>query len=482
MAGMTKEGLKILRQNEIVDRMRQNAVPIFRDIVPPNEVLNTGSSSTLGRLIALNSVEYTDLWELALATYQAFDPNSASGVALENLVMYGALEREGATPTTLKMDLWVVNGITLPVDELKFRSDEGLFYSNKSNVSVDSSFVRGIRLNVPIVEEGKSYGFTIRHLNVSQDVIEVATAEDTQDTILSKLLNKVRTLSDFNGSIEGRSLEAALKVDDVNSVSMYPINSVFEMVLVRVDAACDTAGEVVQEAFTVSSIATPTLGVYEAINPFKGITGSNTETDTQLRERFRVSKFIRASNIIESLYSALLDVSGVKYTRVYENDTNEYIQEFDLERKSFRVVALGGSDEDVARAIWLNKPAGIEAFGNTMVVIKDSQGFDKKIHFDRPVNIPVYIELEIHINSPKFPEDGDLKIKQALLDHFSQEATINGEVVYSRLYTPINSIEGFQVNRLEIGTDPDNLGNNNIPIAFNEVASLAAEDIIISEV
>lgn len=482
MAGMTKEGLKILRQNEIVERMRQNAIPIFKDLVPPNEVLNTGSSSTLGRLIALNSVEYTDLWELALATYQAFDPNSASGVALENLVMYGALEREEATPTTLKMDLWVENGITLPADDLKFRSDEGLFYSNKSNVSVDSSFVRGIRLNVPIVEEGKSYGFTVRHLNVSQDVVEVATAEDTQDTILSKLLTKVRTLSDFNGSIEGRSLEVSLKVEDVKSVSMYPINSVFEMVLVRVDAACDTAGEVVQEAYTVSSIATPMLGVYEAINPFKGLTGSNTETDAQLRERFRVSKFIRASNIIESLYSALLDVSGMKYARVYENDTNEYIPEFNLERKSFRVVALGGSDEDVARAIWLNKPAGIEAFGNTMVVIKDSQGFDKEIHFDRPVNIPVYIELDIHVNTSKFPEDGELKIKQALLDYFSQEATINGEVVYSRLYTPINSVEGFQVNRLEIGTDPNNLGTNNIQIAFNEVASLTAEDIIITEV
>ena len=88
MAGVTEAGFVPKRFNEIIASLQANAKPIFQDLVKPGEEVDTGDTSTLGRLIGLISLDLDEVWQALEQVYQAFDPNSATGVALDNIVDY----------------------------------------------------------------------------------------------------------------------------------------------------------------------------------------------------------------------------------------------------------------------------------------------------------------------------------------------------------------------------------------------------------
>ena len=86
--------------------------------------------------------------------------------------------------------------------------------------------------------------------------------------------------------------------------------------------------------------------------------------------------------------------------------------------KSFEAVVSGGSNQDVALKIWQTKPAGIETFGNTHVIIQDSQGTDQEINFSRAVPVYIYVLLNITLNPQEiFPVNGIESIKESILTY-----------------------------------------------------------------
>lgn len=160
---------------------------------------------------------------------------------------------------------------------------------------------------------------------------------------------------------------------------------------------------------------------------------------------------------------------------IYENDT-DVVDENGVLPHSFLTLVDGGLSSDVATAIWRNRPTGIRSQGNTSVDILDSFGYVRTINFSRPTEVQVYIEIGLETNN-RFPEDGENKIREALIAYING-LTINDDVVYSRLYTPINSVVGHQVNSLRIGTDPGNLGFSNIITNFDEIAKIQSANIV----
>ena len=75
-------------------------------------------------------------------------------------------------------------------------------------------------------------------------------------------------------------------------------------------------------------------------NPVKATVGNFRETDEDLRERFRNSKFFQAANIIESLIDGLRNVTGVTDVMIYENDTDA-TNELGVPPHSFLTLVLG---------------------------------------------------------------------------------------------------------------------------------------------
>ena len=86
--------------------------------------------------------------------------------------------------------------------------------------------------------------------------------------------------------------------------------------------------------------------------------------------------------------------------------------------KSYEVVIEGGSDQAIGDNMWLTKPAGIQTFGSTTVVVTDSQGTSQPISFSRATPIYLWATAVLVLNPQEtFPANGQLLVAQAIVDY-----------------------------------------------------------------
>src|SRR5690606_30643715 len=111
---------------------------------------------------------------------------------------------------------------------------------------------------------------------------------------------------------------------------------------------------------------------------------------------------------------------------------------------------------------------GIGTHGEVSVMVTSSAGQEYEISFDRPNEVDLYIVMEILTNGD-WPLDGQDQIKAAIVEWVTANIGIGDMLKYSRLYTPINSIAGFEVLDLFIGTAPDPTGDDSIEVDPDDI-------------
>ena len=209
--------------------------------------------------------------------------------------------------------------------------------------------------------------------------------------------------------------------------------------------------------------------------------GSYVESDVDLRARRKRSTEAGAANISESLIAAVLAVSGVTRARLYENATNATLN--GRPPHSYEVVAEGGTDDDVAAALWSKHPLGIQSFGSTPVVVNDSLGHPHTINITRPAPVDIVVNVVTSI-TPEYPGTGDDDIKQAILDYASGALVpgegfgIGDDVSLSRLYTALNSVPGHNVTTFQIGAPA--LGTADVVIGETQVSRFTLANITVT--
>ena len=238
-------------------------------------------------------------------------------------------------------------------------------------------------------------------------------------------------------------------------------------------------GPVQAEANTLTNIVNPLNGVISVTNALSADLGSNEESDQELRIRQILSTAIPSQNLIDSLYASLLQLDGVnKNAYVYENDTSA-TDARGLPPHSFNVVIKGGDDTEIAQTIFKSKTPGVLSFGTTTIQITDSQGFTRDIAFSRPILIPIYVTINTN-QTAGFPANGVDLIKQAIIDYALINILIGQPVERTRLFTPINSVQGHSVQSLFIGLTPSPTGTSDIAIPFNALAEFLTANIVVN--
>ena len=234
---------------------------------------------------------------------------------------------------------------------------------------------------------------------------------------------------------------------------------------------------------TLTTIVNPISGWNSVINTEDAEIGRNIETDEELRTRRDNSTLAPSQSVVESIYGNLADIEGVEFARVYVNETDE-TDERGIPSHSIAPIVVGGDDETIAETIFNRKSAGIKSFGNTLVTVVDSQEFSYPISFIRPTDVDIYLTVNITIDDT-FPVDGEDQIIDAILNYASGGADNIGagdfgnqdgfppgyDVVYSRVFTPLNSVSGHEVISLYIGTSESPTESETIDIAYDEVSS-----------
>lgn len=468
MAGVTYTGFVPKRMGDIISGLKDNAKPIFQDLVPPGQEVDTSDTTTIGRLVGLIAPDLDQLWQALQQVYQAFDPNSATGVALDNVVQYIGITRQQGSPTVLRSSVWGQTNTYLPQGQV-IRNVEGDRFTSTTQLTFSLNDMIGFAAIPTVLNVGEETGFTFI---VQEGIYSTAHTVQAGDT-LETVLDAWKTQLDGYGLqreeyyIDDGKFYVVLKEYFGYITTPSLINSSIVEVKKRLTFNSDAQGDIPAPLNTVTTILTPIFGWLSVSNEISAEVGSLYETDEELRARFRISKAVRANNTSEALYSQLLELEDVDFVRIYENMT-DVVDLRGLPPHSFMAILRGGTDTDIGRIVWNNKPLGIDSHGTSSVIIRDSQNLEREVKFSRATPIPIYVKIEVKKTDNNFPDDGVEQIRSAIVNYINTRNTFGEDVIYTRLFTPVNNIPGHQVDVLEIGTSAGSLAVGNIPMDWTE--------------
>lgn len=255
-----------------------------------------------------------------------------------------------------------------------------------------------------------------------------------------------------------------------------------------VNAVCAVNGPFEPAANTIIAIQTPIFGWSYATNGTATSVGTLPDTDQDLHIKQERATSATSYRQVDAIIAGIMNVPGVTFARLYVNNTLT-TDARGITGKTLAPVVVGGEDTAVADILRL-KSGGLDNFqGNlaTPVTYTGPLGDTQTIDFYRPTEVPIYIDMDITVtNSAAYPDDADELIKQAIVDYAQYDQSglagfpPGADVLVSRLYTPINSVPGFSVTNLTIGTTPGVLSSADISIAWNEIAKFSVDNITIT--
>ena len=225
---------------------------------------------------------------------------------------------------------------------------------------------------------------------------------------------------------------------------------------------------------TITNITNPKMGIEAVTNvkPFEG--GRNTETDAEFRERYYKSVDFAGGVNIDAIVAEIYESVEAVIAVVGEENDSDFKSETGLPPHSFEVVAYGGLDEDIAKAIFRRKAAGIQTFGNTTVSVLGASGQTFSINFSRPTPVNVWVRVTDLVTDRHFPLDGVEQIKRSLVSFIGGNTrgglNIGQDVILVALPTEVLKVPGVVDFNLQISPDGKTFGWSNIEIAARQKA------------
>jgi uncharacterized phage protein gp47/JayE len=182
-------------------------------------------------------------------------------------------------------------------------------------------------------------------------------------------------------------------------------NSSGSTAVITVNAVAETAGVYAANAATIIAIATPYTGWTAVTNAADAAPGSAAESDVQLRARRERELRALASSSLNGIRAALAAVTGVSSVSLEENATPAFDAVRVLPPNTLRATVQGGTDADVAAALFASRPAGIATAGSVSVVVTDAGGFSRTTRFSRPTTVNAYALVRVVVDAATYPGD-----------------------------------------------------------------------------
>jgi hypothetical protein len=229
--------------------------------------------------------------------------------------------------------------------------------------------------------------------------------------------------------------------------------------------ACNIAGPIPCPANALNFILQSIPGWDSINNPTDGVIGNDVESrqDFEFRRAASVAQNSRGS--LPSVLGAVLNVDGVLDAYVTENVTNSTVTigGASLVAHSLYVSAVGGTQADVAKAIWSKKAPGCNYNGNTTVVVQDlNSGYvapypSYNVTFEVPPSLPIMFNVALATNL-QVPSDAVAQVQAAIMAAFAgadggARARIGSTIYASRYYAPISALGSWvQIISIQIGS------------------------------
>ena len=145
---------------------------------------------------------------------------------------------------------------------------------------------------------------------------------------------------------------------------------------------------------TITIPVTIVLGVVSVNNPVDATEGKDEESDYDLKVRRRQSVSIGSSGYLNGLLATVLQLDGVTDAALYENFTGE-IDANGTPAHCMWLVVEGGSDADIADAIYRKKSYGCNMRGNITYTITTVSAQQFVAKWDEPIEQELYLKFDI---------------------------------------------------------------------------------------
>lgn len=241
---------------------------------------------------------------------------------------------------------------------------------------------------------------------------------------------------------------------------------------VAVMAQCEDVGEIGNvEAGEIVLIVNPVADVTSVINYSQASGGKDKENDAEFRERMLEGLGSTSGGSIDAILVEILALKGVMSAAIIENNTDETVN--GRPAHSFEAFVYGGTQGEIANAIFSKKPIGVQSLGTLSTTINDIAGNPHTIQFSRPTMKQVYVHVDLTV-SENFGKTSD--VRTAIIKYIggldADQAYYYGlkmheTCVYTKLLQEIMNVGEIEDCTLQISTDGETWVTTNITAEQN---------------
>ena len=270
------------------------------------------------------------------------------------------------------------------------------------------------------------------------------------------------------------------------------------------DVTIDATGSVSAEFQNIKTGPIPCAAgtltqVYQAIpgwdaitNAADGTLGSDVENRADFEYRRRNSVALNGKGTPQAIYAEVFALADVLDVYVKDNPTGAVVNtgatNYPIAAHSVYVAAVGGTDADIAAAIWRKKDLGCDTNGNTSATVVDPSGYSYPqpsyvIKFQRPAGLAVKFAVRI-VSDPTLPSNIVTLVKNAIIARFNgtdgtTRERIGATILASRYYGAVVAVAS-NVSLLDvlIGTSSPTLTQINVGI--DQRPTVTAADITVT--
>ena len=245
-------------------------------------------------------------------------------------------------------------------------------------------------------------------------------------------------------------------------------------------------GAIEASANTINDVVTVFPEITSVNNPLPAEIGRDEESDVLLRKRRNNLLSVNSNSTIAGIYSKLFLLDTVTDAVIYENATDTYDAAKDLTAHTLWCIIDGGPIDEITKIIATDKTIGTDLKGSVtedyietfLKADGSTRTLTHTVKFDRPTEIPLYINLTV---AKRLPTDiiDTYAIKNKLVEKlYSINEKATATELYSYVYSAGNT---FIASNLEVSKDNITFGNT-ATNDYDEKFIISAVNIAITEV
>lgn len=415
--------------------------------------VNIASRSRIGQRIALFAGALAEVWELGETLYNALDPDSATGLALDFVLKLNGLTRKPASSSTVTLTL---------------------------TGTPTTLVATGKRAAVPATAAKFALNASATIASVSAWAPSTVTSVGQRVTNGGNVYQATAVTGDAKTAASGGPAGTGAGITDNHVTWMF-----LGAGTGAVDAAATatTTGAVQGFAGTITTIDTPVSGWAGVTNVLDASAGQDAETDPAARRRRELSFAGQALSPLEAVRTAVLAVPGVTSCTIFEN-YSDITNADGVPPKSFETLVVGGADAAIQQAIYSKRPGGIQAYGTTSGTVFDSAGNPHTIAFSRPTQVNIYVAIVGLVYDPAtYPVNGNVQVQDSVPTRQNQQP-VGKDVVASNIAAGIfQDVAGvIDVPTVYIGTAPSPASSTTVPITSRQEAVFDSSRVTVTSV